>query len=188
MTTEEKMKLLQAAGIVVNGDLVLEKHVENEIGNVESGGIGIQVIQTNSENPQAVKGGEATSAENTTPAERKGAGRPAEVLFADEKLAAQEAGRVSKFVKDNDLLGFKWNTKKENAMRKMVVCFYKKWVELGFVEETQYPSRAAVVNFFVNECGIQPEGSVGTLKNNTNPWQEEIDEDMMEKVCGVFPQ
>lgn len=43
MTTEEKLKLLQAAGIVVNGDLVLEKHVENEIGNVEAGGIGIMI-------------------------------------------------------------------------------------------------------------------------------------------------
>lgn len=130
--------------------------------------------------------GEAVGVENGTTTERKGAGRPAEVLFADEKLATQEAGRVRKFVKDNDLLGFKWNTKKENAMRKMVACFYKKWAELVFVEE--YPSPAAVVNFFVNECGIQPEGSVDTLKNNTKPWKDEIDEDMMEKVCAIFPQ
>lgn len=187
MTTEEKMKLLQAAGIVVNGDLVLEKHVENEIGNVESGGIGIQVIQTNSENPQAVKGGEAVGVENGTTTERKGAGRPAEVLFADERLSAQEASRVKKFVEDNMLLGVKWNTSKGNTVRKMVVCFYKKWEELGFVEATQYPSSAAVVNFFVNECGISPNVSVDTLKNNTKPWQEEIDEDMMEIVCAIFP-
>lgn len=133
-------------------------------------------------------GGEATSAENATPTERKGAGRPAEVLFADEKLGRQEAGRVRKFVEDNMMLGVKWNTSKGNSVRKMVACFYKKWVELGFVEEAQYPSPAAVVNFFVNECGIQPEGSVDTLKNNAKPWKDEIDKDMMEKVCGVFPQ
>ena len=44
MTLEEKLALLKAANINVNGDLVLEKHVEHEIGNVEAGGIGIQII------------------------------------------------------------------------------------------------------------------------------------------------
>lgn len=36
-------KILES-GISVQGDLVLEKHVENEIGNVENGGIGIQIV------------------------------------------------------------------------------------------------------------------------------------------------
>lgn len=44
MTKEEQLDLLRKCGIQVNGDLVLEKHVENEIGNVEDGGIGIQII------------------------------------------------------------------------------------------------------------------------------------------------
>ena len=44
MTLEEKLALLKTAGINVNGDLVLEKHVEHEIGNVEAGGIGIQIV------------------------------------------------------------------------------------------------------------------------------------------------
>ena len=44
MTLEEKLALLKASGINVNGDLVLEKHVEHEIGNVEAGGIGFQII------------------------------------------------------------------------------------------------------------------------------------------------
>ncbi len=46
MKQEELQKVLEAiskAGITVNGDLVLSKQVENEIGNVEAGGIGIQV-------------------------------------------------------------------------------------------------------------------------------------------------
>ena len=46
MTQEELQKALEAigkGGINVNGDLVLEKHVEHEIGNVEAGGIGIQI-------------------------------------------------------------------------------------------------------------------------------------------------
>lgn len=47
MTQEELQKALEAvskSGITVNGDLVLSKQVENEIGNVESGGIGIQNV------------------------------------------------------------------------------------------------------------------------------------------------
>ncbi len=48
MSQEDIQKALEAlgkSGITVNGDLVLEKHVENEIGNVEAGGIGIQINQ-----------------------------------------------------------------------------------------------------------------------------------------------
>ena len=40
------MEMLSKSGIHVAGDLVLEKHVENEIGNVEAGGIGIQIINS----------------------------------------------------------------------------------------------------------------------------------------------
>ena len=46
MKQENLQKALEAvakSGITVNGDFVLEKHVEYEIGNVENGGIGIQV-------------------------------------------------------------------------------------------------------------------------------------------------
>lgn len=43
MTLEEKLKLLKDAGLTAAGDIVLEKHVEYEIGNVEEGGIGIQI-------------------------------------------------------------------------------------------------------------------------------------------------
>lgn len=41
---QKAMEALGKGGIMVNGDLVLEKHVEHEIGNVEAGGIGIQII------------------------------------------------------------------------------------------------------------------------------------------------
>lgn len=46
MTKEEMIEMLGKSGIQVAGDLVLEKHVENEIGNVENGGIGIQIINS----------------------------------------------------------------------------------------------------------------------------------------------
>ena len=50
MTQEELQAALEAvskSGITVNGDLVLSKQVENEIGTVEAGGIGIQNVYSN---------------------------------------------------------------------------------------------------------------------------------------------
>lgn len=46
MTQEDLKRALEAlgkSGITVAGDLVLEKNVEYEVNNVESGGIGIQI-------------------------------------------------------------------------------------------------------------------------------------------------
>lgn len=40
---QKAIEALSNGGINVNGDLVLSKTVQNEIGNVESGGIGIQI-------------------------------------------------------------------------------------------------------------------------------------------------
>ena len=44
MTNEEKLEFLKNAGVAVLGDFVLEKTVENEFGVIESGGIGIQIV------------------------------------------------------------------------------------------------------------------------------------------------
>lgn len=71
MTQEELQKALEAvskSGITVNGDLVLSKHVENEIGNVEAGGIGIQNVYT-SQKPKA-------AAPKRKAAEKKQSGKP----------------------------------------------------------------------------------------------------------------
>ena len=47
MTLEEKTELLKALGVNLGKtEIVLEKHVEYEIGNVEQGGIGVQVNNT----------------------------------------------------------------------------------------------------------------------------------------------
>ncbi len=40
---EEALKTISKSGVTVAGDLVLEKHVDKEIGNVEKGGIGIMI-------------------------------------------------------------------------------------------------------------------------------------------------
>lgn len=53
MNQEDIQKALEAiskSGISVKGDLVLEKHVEYEVNNVEEGGIGIQINNGNATN------------------------------------------------------------------------------------------------------------------------------------------
>lgn len=57
MKQEDLQKTLEAlgkGGITVNGDLVLEKHVEHEVGNVEAGGIGIQIISGGKDAPLTI--------------------------------------------------------------------------------------------------------------------------------------
>lgn len=54
MDKDDVKKILEAlgkSGIAVAGDLVIEKHVEHEVGNVEAGGIGIQIVNGNRETP-----------------------------------------------------------------------------------------------------------------------------------------
>ena len=47
---KELLEKILKGGITVQGDLVMEKHVENEIGNVEAGGIGIQIVHGSGKN------------------------------------------------------------------------------------------------------------------------------------------
>lgn len=50
------LEAISKGGIHVAGDLVLEKHVENEVANVEAGGIGIQIVKGSSTKPKVAKG------------------------------------------------------------------------------------------------------------------------------------
>jgi hypothetical protein len=64
MKQEDLLKALEAigkSGIKVAGDLVLEKHVEHEVANVEPGGIGIQI--NNGNTPEVTSSGKATTGE-----------------------------------------------------------------------------------------------------------------------------
>ena len=68
MKKEDLMAALEAiskSGIKVAGDLVLEKHVEHEVANVEAGGIGIQINNGSSAKPAkpAAKRGKQDSGE-----------------------------------------------------------------------------------------------------------------------------
>ena len=47
---KELLEKILKGGITVQGDFVMEKQVENEIGNVEAGGIGIQIVHGSGKN------------------------------------------------------------------------------------------------------------------------------------------
>ena len=56
MKQEDIQKMMEALGkanIHIAGDLVIEKHVEHEVANVEAGGIGIQVVNGKNKTEEA---------------------------------------------------------------------------------------------------------------------------------------
>ena len=112
MTQEEMQKVLETmgkGGITVNGDLVLNKQVENEIGNVEAGGIGIQNVYS------------------STPAK---AAKPKKK--ADEKKPGCDKPKTLKyFVHGNNGYLMK--------QHKRVDIVYKKWCEWGWIDRQTSP-------------------------------------------------
>ena len=58
---KELLEKILKSGITVQGDLVMEKHVENEIGNVEAGGIGIQIVHGSSDKNKSCPGPNANA-------------------------------------------------------------------------------------------------------------------------------
>ena len=50
---QKALEAIGKGGIQVAGDLVVEKHVEYEVNNVENGGIGIQIVN-GKEEPQSI--------------------------------------------------------------------------------------------------------------------------------------
>lgn len=53
---KELLEKILKGGITVQGDFVMEKQVENEIGNVEAGGIGIQIVHGSSDKNKSCPG------------------------------------------------------------------------------------------------------------------------------------
>ncbi len=91
MKQEDLLKALEAIGkngIKVAGDLVLEKHVEHEVANVEPGGIGIQI--NNGNTPEVSSSGKATTGE------------------VPEKLMTEEAKEMMADLVDAGILKESW--------------------------------------------------------------------------------
>ena len=91
MNQEEIQKSLEAigkGGIQVNGDFVVSKHVENEIGNVEAGGIGIQIVNGKDE-PQS----EINKPQSIDKQKQEGESEEEEMTFFIHPRLEEEEGR-----------------------------------------------------------------------------------------------
>ena len=91
MTLEEKTELLKALGVNLGKtEIVLEKHVEYEIGNVEQGGIGVQVNNTLPAMPQ-----NRQNSSSAAKPQGKAAARPRQVdeVFTYRHLDSEEGKR-----------------------------------------------------------------------------------------------
>lgn len=64
---EKALEMIQKSGINVAGDLVLEKHVDKEIGNVEKGGIGILINGKEVDRRDAPRKAELSAEEQSVP-------------------------------------------------------------------------------------------------------------------------
>lgn len=125
MTKEEMMAALEAiskSGIKVAGDLVLEKHVEHEVANVEAGGIGIQILNGNDVKPD--KNTELPEKLKTEEAEELMRELVDEGLLTEDwqpaKLSGSERALVAKTICDKleineiwQVFGQLWNEKPE---------------------------------------------------------------------------
>ena len=106
MTPEEMQKALEAiskGGINVKGDLVLEKHVEHKVNNVEPGGIGIQINNTmtpiaNEEIDTVVDGNYSSDTQDNT-------SRDTRKAIFDELMALAEKGDWVEGIRANDIKG-----------------------------------------------------------------------------------
>lgn len=141
-------------GITVQGDFVMEKHVENEIGNVETGGIGIQINHGASQlkpNKARVDDADTLSPINTPEAQQ---------LW--EK--AIEAGWVDAERQPTSRLG----TKAARAVFANVM-----------IEKLNIP-RPAYVSFEVlwNETGLQNSYSSGIERDVNDQLKKDIKESM----------
>lgn len=159
MTQEEKQKLLEAigkSGIFVAGDMVMEKSVEYEIGNVEAGGIGIQIVNSDSKSKQS---------EVKTKAKTK----------AKTKRASCDQPMTLKYYRhsNNSLL---------MKQRKRVDIVFRKWNEWGWIDErTSANDFDALFEGEPRHCNITWTGNTTVL---TILMQELLKQPYIEKQTG----
>ena len=106
MNPEDIQKALEAiskGGINVKGDLVLEKHVEHEVANVEPGGIGIQI--NNTMTPIANEEIDAVVDGNCSGGTQNNSSRDTRKASFDELMDLAEKGDWVEGIRANDIKG-----------------------------------------------------------------------------------
>lgn len=199
MEIEDLAKLLTGCNINVKGDLVMEKHVEHEVANVEAGGIGIQIVgdkKPKDSDGKEEKGSEKEGSTEENPEEEPPLKRGIKNKFLfpqngnesvkNGRLTQCEKRRFLHYLSKHSLDGRMLVSTRDDAINKAVVCFVRIWKEQELTASK--PSGRAIFRFLTQDCGLKTEITIESYANKMNEWLKEKQQDVltMEEVKRCF--
>lgn len=190
MEIEDLAKLLTGCNINVKGDLVMEKHVEHEVANVEAGGIGIQIIgdkKPKDSDGKEEKGSEKEGSTEENPEEEPPLKRGIKNKFLfpqngnesvkNGRLTQCEKRRFLHYLSKHSLDGRMLVSTRDDAINKAVVCFVRIWKEQELTASK--PSGRAIFRFLTQDCGLKTEITIESYANKMNEWLKEKQQDVL---------
>lgn len=190
MEIEDLAKLLTGCNINVKGDLVMEKHVEHEVANVEAGGIGIQVIgdkKPKDSDGKEEKGSEEEGSTGENPEEEppQKRGIKNKFLFPQNGNESVKNGRLTQcekrrflhYLSKHSLDGRMLVSTRDDAINKAVVCFVRIWKEQELTASK--PAGRAIFRFLTQDCGLKTEITIESYANKMNEWLKEKQQDVL---------
>lgn len=190
MEIEDLAKLLTGCNINVKGDLVMEKHVEHEVANVEAGGIGIQIIgdkkpkdsDGKEEEGSEEEGSTGENPEEESPLKR---GIKNKFLFPQNGNESVKNGRLTQcekrrflhYLSKHSLDGRMLVSTRDDAINKAVVCFVRIWKEQELTASK--PSGRSIFRFLTQDCGLKTEITIESYANKMNEWLKEKQQDVL---------
>lgn len=199
MEIEDLAKLLTGCNINVKGDLVMEKHVEHEVANVEAGGIGIQIVgdkKPKDSDGKEEKGSEKEGSTEENPEEEPPLKRGIKNKFLfpqngnesvkNGRLTQCEKRRFLHYLSKHSLDGRMLVSTRDDTINKAVVCFVRIWKEQELTASK--PSGRAIFRFLTQDCGLKTEITIESYANKMNEWLKEKQQDVltMEEVKRCF--
>lgn len=190
MEIEDLAKLLTGCNINVKGDLVMEKHVEHEVANVEAGGIGIQIIGDKKPKDSDGKEEEGSEEEGSTgenpeeePPQKRGIKN--KFLFPQNGNESVKNGRLTQcekrrflhYLSKHSLDGRMLVSTRDDAINKAVVCFVRIWKEQELTASK--PSGRAIFRFLTQDCGLKTQITIESYANKMNEWLKEKQQDVL---------
>ena len=199
MEIEDLAKLLTGCNINVKGDLVMEKHVEHEVANVEAGGIGIQIVgdkKPKDSDGKEEKGSEKEGSTEENPEEEPPLKRGIKNKFLFPQngnesvkngcLTQCEKRRFLHYLSKHSLDGRMLVSTRDDAINKAVVCFVRIWKDQELTASK--PSGRAIFRFLTQDCGLKTQITIESYANKMNEWLKEKQQDVltMEEVKRCF--
>lgn len=190
MEIEDLAKLLTGCNINVKGDLVMEKHVEHEVANVEAGGIGIQIIgdkKPKDSDGKEEEGSEEDDSKEENPEEEppQKRGIKNKFLFPQNGNESVKNGRLTQcekrrflhYLSKHSLDGRMLVSTRDDAINKAVVCFVRIWKEQELTASK--PSGRAIFRFLTQDCGLKTQITIESYANKMNEWLKEKQQDVL---------